>query len=42
MPVSTIDSTGHCAPTAFGKTVTAAALIARRKVSTLVLVFVIA
>ncbi len=27
-----------CAPTAFGKTVTAAALIARRKVSTLVLV----
>jgi len=29
-----------CAPTAFGKTVTAAALIARRKVSTLVLVLV--
>ncbi len=27
-----------CAPTAFGKTVTAAAMIARRKVNTLVLV----
>ena len=33
------DATGVlCAPTAFGKTVTAAALIARRKVSTLILV----